>query len=327
MPSLSIIIPIYNIERYLEKCLDSVIYPEISDYEIIAVNDGSTDSSYLIACKYAEKYPELIRLIDKENGGLSSARNAGISASRGEYLQFLDSDDYLSENAVPEMLEAVKEGFDIGIFDFVSVDNGGRVLAFKKGCEREGVFTLEQYPQLIMAPPNACNKLWRKSLFTENGISFPEGLWFEDLATSPRLYIKARKIVSIQKTWYNYLFRAGSITNNSNTIRNLEMLQVCDIIFDYYRQAALFDRYKNELEYMAAYHELITSTTRVNLSDRKSPVQKKFLEYFLQNFPDYKSNPYIQSMPSKYKLLLKLITGGHLSSVHCIMSLNNMLRK
>ena len=105
MIKLSIVIPVYNVEKYLAKCLDSVIYPALDGYEVIVVNDGSTDGSGAIAAEYAAHYPGLLRLIEQENGGLGAARNTGLEAAEGEFVFFLDSDDSLREKAVPEMLE------------------------------------------------------------------------------------------------------------------------------------------------------------------------------------------------------------------------------
>ena len=96
MPKLTVMIPVYNVENYLKKCLDSVIYPELGDYEIVLVNDGSTDKSGEICDEYAQRFPALIRVITTPNGGLGKARDVGIDAARGEYILFLDSDDYLS---------------------------------------------------------------------------------------------------------------------------------------------------------------------------------------------------------------------------------------
>ena len=107
---LSIIVPVYNTAEYLPKCLDSVICPGVDSCEIIIVNDGSTDSSKTVAESYVNRYPELIRLITTENGGLGQARNVGIENAHGEYLLFLDSDDSLSDNAVPEIMEALAAG-------------------------------------------------------------------------------------------------------------------------------------------------------------------------------------------------------------------------
>ena len=136
---LSIIVPVYNTAEYLPKCLDSVICPGVDGYEIIIVNDGSTDSSKAVAESYVNQYPELIRLINTENGGLGQARNVGIENARGEYLLFLDSDDSLARNAVPEIMEALRQDYDIFIYDFVFVNPDGAVLSTEPGCRRQGV--------------------------------------------------------------------------------------------------------------------------------------------------------------------------------------------
>lgn len=324
MLNLSIIIPVYNVEKYLPACLDSVIYPELEGYEVIIVNDGSTDSSPAIAAAYTARNPALFRLITTENGGLGHARNTGLEAARGEYVQFLDSDDRLAENAVPEMLEALKGGFDIGIFDFVAVGEDGRVLSRIPGCARQGSFDLASYPELLFAPPNACTKIWRRELFS--GLRFPDRMWFEDLCTTPKLYLRAKKISFLPRPWYLYLQRTGSITKSADPCRNLEMIEACRILLAYFKEQGQFERYLPQLEYMLLYNELITSSTRVNLIDRKSPVQDALLEYYLSVFPNYRQNPYIQGMSGKLKLLLYLIERRKRLALNLVMRLNNALK-
>ena len=170
MIKLSVVIPVYNVEKYLAKCLDSVIYPERSDYEIIIVNDGSTDSSPNICHNYTEKFPELIKVLTTTNGGLGAARDVGIDAACGKYIVFLDSDDYLSPNAVPEMLSMLERDFDILFFDTRSISEDGRVLKYIQGCTPEGEFTLESFPELLFEMPSAWNKIYRRCLFTDNKI-------------------------------------------------------------------------------------------------------------------------------------------------------------
>lgn len=158
MPKLTVMIPVYNVEGYLAKCLDSVIYPELGDYEIVLVNDGSTDRSGEICAEYAARYPQLIRVITTENGGLGKARDVGIDNAAGEFILFLDSDDYLSENALPEMMELLKGDFDMCFFDIRSVNESGRLLKYMHGCSIEGEFTLDSFPELLFEMPSAWNK-------------------------------------------------------------------------------------------------------------------------------------------------------------------------
>ena len=319
---LSIIIPIYNVQDYLAACLDSVIDPGCGDYEIIAVNDGSTDRSPLILEEYAGRYAGLVKPVTTPNGGLGHARNTGIALAAGEYLLFLDSDDTLSPGAVREMLDALDGGFDVGVFDFVTVDAQGKELRYDRGCERGGDFLFSDFSALLLSPPNAVNKLWRKSLFTENGIRFPDRQWFEDLATIPRLYLRAGTIRYLARPWYRYLRRPGSITNNAGIERNREMLTAIQTVCDDYEAQGVSDEYCDELEAMAAYHELLTSSTRVNLLDPHSPVQDALLEDFTARFPDWRENPYLHTWPKKHRLLLSLIVHRQRLMLHGLLKLN-----
>ncbi len=324
---LSIIVPVYNVEKYLARCLDSLLVPGLEDYEIIAVNDGSTDSSGAILADYAARYPQRIKTVTTPNGGLGHARNTGLPLAGGDYVMFVDSDDSLRQGAVPEIMELLDGSFDILVFDFVSLNEEGRQLSRSYGCAKEGCFTLKEYPELLFDMPNACNKIWRRSLFTDTGIRFPDRLWFEDLATSPKLYLHCDRIRYVRRDWYLYLQRSGSITNNKAPERNLEMLTVIHSVLDHYRKSGCYEDYKPQLEYMAFYHELLTSSTRVNQIDPKSPVQDALLEDFLSLFPDYQKNKYVQNMPHKYKLLTDLIVHKRRKELHAVMKLNNIARR
>lgn len=326
MCKLSVIIPVYNVEKYLGKCLDSVIYPELGDYEIIIVNDGSTDGSLLLCEDYQRRYPQLIRLITTENGGLGAARDVGIDASSGKNILFLDSDDYLSPNALSEMLAMLDEEFDILFFDIRMVNEEGRMLKYIRGCGIEGEFTLESYPELLFEMPSAWNKIYRASLFKEHGIYYPGRVWYEDMYVTFKLYTKAKKFRSVRKPWHNYLQRVGSITNNANTQRNLEIIPAVNSMLDAFKAAGLYEKYEKQLEYSALYNQVITSIPRVNLADRKSAVQTKLFEDYVCKFPHYRDNRYTQTMSGKYKLILFLIERKCFFLLNAIMRSNNYIK-
>jgi len=323
---LSIIVPVYNTEAYVGKCLDSLIEPDLEDYEIIAVNDGSTDGSREVVRRYEEKYRPLIKVVDTPNGGLSHARNVGIEACEADYLLFIDSDDYVTRHAVREMMELLDRDFDIAVFDFVHVDESGKVTARFDGSERERAFTLEEEPEFLFCPHNAVNKIWKRSLFTDHGIRFAEGLWYEDLATSPTLYPLARSILPVHQAWYCYLQRQGSITNNRSTARNDEMITVAALVIRWYRETGRYDRYRDQLCYKFFYEEFLAAVCRANLIDPSSSVQAALRDDFIRNFPDYRENPYVRKAPKKYQLLDRLIRTGNWKTVHAIMSLNKTVK-
>ena len=326
MIKLSVIIPIYNVEDYLAKCLDSVILANETDYEIILVNDGSTDSSPAIAASYRDRYPDLIRLINTENMGLGSARNTGMANARGEFVYFLDSDDYLAPGAMRRMLDSLDRDFDICIFDSVTVDPSGHELQTVKGCTRETGIRLEEYPELLLQIPNVWNKIYRTSLFRNNGILFTPREWFEDLRTVLKLYAFTDKIIYIPEAWHRYLIRPGSITNSAKAERNREIITAVDDLRDFYREQGRFNELKNELDFLTFHAQFLTSSVRANLADPNSPVQELLLTDFLKKCPDFRKNPYVRQIPPKYRLLTWLLLHRRRRAVNLVMRLNKRLK-
>ena len=322
---LSIVIPVYNTRDYLAACLDSVLEPG-GDYEILIINDGSTDDSPEIAAAFEARFPGLIRVITTENGGLGAARNVGLENARGDYLLFVDSDDTLEKGALAEILDSLDGSYDIGIFDISQVNPAGELVERMTGCPRNGDFTLAEYPGLLFAYPSACNKIFRRSLFIDSGVRFPGRVWFEDLRTTPKLYPRAGRIRNLAKPWYRYLIRPGSITNNANTARNLEIIDAVEDTLEYYKEAGLYSQYQDELCYMAFYNGFLTASVRVNAADPKSEVQEQLLRWFLKRFPDWRENPYIRGLSRKHKLLTRLLMGRKRRIVHLIMKLNDFAK-
>ena len=328
MIRLSVVVPVYNVEKYLRQCLDSVIVPGTDEYEIVCVNDGSTDGSAKILEEYSEKHPELVRVITTVNGGLGAASNNGIKAAKGEYVGFLDSDDYLVPGAVEEMLGACRSNADLIIFDFNEVNDQGNLIAVKKGCSREeGVFTLESYPQLLFEYPSRANKLFKRALFEEHDIRYPSRVWFEDYRTNPKLYPLCRSIRYEGKAWYNYRQQENSITHGKNTERNLEIIDAAEDLLQYYEREGLFEKYREELEYSVFYNVLLTSTDRVNLINPKSDVQGKLLAYMRSRFPDYEKNRYVREMGMKYRLLHLLIKNRWYGLLHTVLTANGRRKR
>lgn len=334
MVKLSVVVPVYNVEDYVAKCLDSLLEPgrsrlaagEEPGYEIIAVNDGSTDSSGDIAAEYRRRYPELIRLITIENSGQGQARNVGMDAAAGEFLYFIDSDDYLVPGAMAELLEALEQDFDICIFDSIAVNTLGEELEHRPGCHCAGPLSLSFSPELLLENPDVWNKIFRRSLFMDNNIRFTPKVWFEDLRTVPKLYAYTDKTVYISKAWHRYVQRPDSVTNTSKVRRNLEIIPAVDELIGFYKSLGLYDRLKDVLEYLAFHSQFLTSSVRANLADWRSPVQDKLIGDFLSKHPAYKSNPYVRGMSTRHKALNFLLTHRMYLGVHILMKLNNKLK-
>ena len=211
---ISVIVPVYNLEKYIRQCLESVLNQTYRDLEILAVNDGSKDSSKEILDAYALKDPR-ITVLDKPNGGLSDARNCGMDHMTGEYVVFIDSDDVIDPDMVGHLLEAAeKTGSDIAVSDMEYFYEDGRT-----GYSDGGQFTctnVRETPGLIAINNSACNKLFRSELFLD--VRFPKGLWYEDLATIPILLCKAGSVVKVNEALYRYRQRSGSIINMTSVV-------------------------------------------------------------------------------------------------------------
>ena len=319
---LSIVIPVYNTRDYLPACLDSVLGADADDHEIIVVNDGSTDDSGIVAAGYAARFPARIRVITTENGGLGAARNVGLEAARGEFVFFLDSDDRLADGALTELLAELTPERDIVFFDFLSVDQEGKVLERLPGCKRTGAVNLGSYPELLSEYPSGCNKICRRSLFLDSGIRFPGRVWYEDLRTMPKLYPLTERIWSTGRAWYLYLVRPGSITKGAALERNLEIIDAVDDLLGYYKALGLYETYREQLEYVAFYNLFLTGSVRVCLGDPNSPVLSRLRQAFLDRVPGYADSAWYRALPKKHLLLTRLLLAGRYRTVAALMRLN-----
>ncbi|GAB6011601.1 glycosyltransferase family 2 protein [Viscerimonas tarda] len=213
---LSIIIPVYNVEKYLERCILSVVNQGVSDerYELIVVNDGSTDSSREILVRLKSEYP-VIRIIDKENGGLSSARNAAIQQATGEYLFFLDSDDWISAGSLSFLLNWVEEyPVDILLFGACEIyDSGKQVSLATNFSPNNKVMSVEDYLLNYTLRSSAWISLFSKRLLDENRITMKEGFLAEDDDFVVRIFSVAKEIVCNDRLIYYYYQRSDSISN------------------------------------------------------------------------------------------------------------------
>ena len=205
MPKVSIIVPIYNVEMYIEKCLETLVNQTLKDIEIILVNDGSKDGSAEIAKKYLKKYPEKIVYLEKENGGLSDSRNYGLPYAKGEYIAFLDSDDYVEENMYEEMYElAKKEDSDMVECNFYwsyprknKKDIGEKYYGKKQMLEKARVV--------------AWNKLYKKEIIDKAKVEFPKGLIYEDVEFFYKLVPYIENVSFVKEPLIYYVQRKNNL--------------------------------------------------------------------------------------------------------------------
>jgi len=236
-PKVSIIIPVYNAEKYLRRCIDSVLGQEYRDFELLLVNDGSTDTSGVICEEYAKK-DHRVRVTHKENTGVSDTRNLAISQARGKYLQFVDSDDWLTSDATRLLVKAAEEnGCDLVISDFYRVV--GERVSHKGDIETDGVMSREEFAAHMMEDPAdfyygvLWNKLYRRDIVEKHSICMEPCIsWCEDFLFNLEYILHAERFYALRVPVYYYVKTKGSLVSQGNSIaRTIKMKRM---VFEYY---------------------------------------------------------------------------------------------
>jgi glycosyltransferase involved in cell wall biosynthesis len=251
MPKISVIIPVYNVEPYLRKCLDSVIHQTLTDLEIICVNDGSTDGSLAILEEYAPK-DSRITIINQENQGIGNARNAGLDKASGKYIYFIDSDDWVEPDTLQKCITIMEEDSEIDLVGFGA-------FVEKEKVDDEQVKGAQQYHSLknsglfATSPENirqmvttVWNKIFKTEIIKKYQILFPEGLWYEDNAFYYEYYLHTKKIYILNEYLYHYLQRVGSIMWNTfqKKLPHFgDRLRIFDHIYKHYQKYDQLENY------------------------------------------------------------------------------------
>lgn len=275
MIKYSFIVPVYNTEKFLKKCLDSLVNQTYKDFEIIVVNDGSTDKSSSIISKYQKKYKNII-VIDKENEGLSMARNRGVQKSSGKYIIFVDSDDYVSNKLLEEVDKKIDDS-DILRFQIATEDeeytkiNEYHEEGFESMCGYDAFKYLSSYH---FVEPAWCYVI-RKNYYIENKFSFKKDVYHEDFGLIPHVIYKARKVKSIDFIGYYYIQRNGSIMNNNDYKKTVK--KAFDML-EQYKTMRLFakniNRKNNLDDYFLSY---ISNSVIVKARELKKDEKKVYI--------------------------------------------------
>lgn len=244
---VSIIIPAYNVGKYIQRCIESASNQTLQDIEIIVVIDGATDNTLEVATSCAKKDLRII-IIDKNNGGVSSARNTGLDVAQGEFVQYLDGDDWLELTASEELYTyAIKNNLDIVVSNFYKDDDNGNLSIFVDLPFNDILAGKECLTLLFKNTIQPCvwNKLIKKSLYRK--IYFPTYLSIgEDLATTSKLLYKAKRVGKLEKPFLHYIFNPKSLTNSVLKKKGFEAVLACNEIKSFLEKENDFDKYKEE---------------------------------------------------------------------------------
>ena len=260
MPKVSIIVPIYNVADYLPKCLDSILAQTLKDIEIICVNDGSTDSSLEILEKYA-KLDNRIKIVNQENAGVACARNAGLKAATGEYIGFVDSDDWI-EKETYAVAAAFMDKYDVEMVSWpanvISEDfdnDSKRITGIQKYHDAKAVglhnWDCSLYRKLTVT---LWNKLYKNSIIKENDIWFPVGFVHEDNEFITKYLLHCKKIYFSGQYYYNYMQRQNSVMSSNvyeeNTNSRLLLVDIFRNVYEYYKKYDALESYKELFNYI-----------------------------------------------------------------------------
>ena len=306
-PLLTVVIPVYNVEKYLKRCVESVLVQGWHNYDILLVDDGSTDRSPQICDDYVKVY-DFISVIHKENGGLSEARNTGISQAKGEYVYFPDSDDWLEPDAfmaLAEVLESQK--FDIISFnrEFVKGEEDAIVSEPEVTQVFEGKDAFVQMLKHSYITGFANDKIYKKSLFIDNNISFPKGKYYEDLGTNYKLFLSAENVFATNQKYYHYLIdNPDSITQSWNEQKFSDMFEFYKDIF--YSDFVRSRLNQEELQISQLYY--VNGLIHILASLYKSKLDKKYIDITNQVKQELLKNgvalSQMKGQPNKLKYIL-----------------------
>ncbi len=320
MCELTIVVAIYNVEKYLDKCLESLSKQSAKDYEVWCINDGSTDNSRDVILKYVNDNKRF-KLFDKENGGLSDARNYGLERCNSKYISFVDGDDFVSFDYVEEILRHM-EDVDMLVFaynQYYLMDDKKEKIDLRID---EGIYNLKDKKKLLAYTPNAAwNKAYRTSLFKDNDIIYPFGYRHQDLGTTPKLLLRANKICYIDRPLYNYLIdRPNNITAQIDN-KLYHIIDMAKEVMNYYQKENVYKEYIDEFEYLIKRNFIQSLRKAMKLKDINfvykfiDDVFKVEKEYFKDSGHKYKiveedgDDVYLSKIKCKFYYLYRKLRG------------------
>lgn len=297
---VSIIVPVYNVESYLEKCLTSLVNQTLKDVEIIIINDGSTDGSQKIIDKFKKKYNN-IKSIKQENKGQAIARNIALKNCTGEYITYVDSDDYVELDMMEKLYKNVeKDKYDIVISDIIKEEENKSYI-FKNYWQ----VSKDINKNFMTSHMGPVARLYKREFLINNNFKFLEGVIYEDLGSIPILGMYTDKIIYVDKAYYHYVIRAGS--SMKQTKYNKKMEDIFKVMNNLSKK--IDKQYSEELEYLYIEHLLYSASLRF-IEFNKKDMLLKIKNIMHDKYPNYKKNIYYKNKSIKFKIICFLSYNG-----------------
>lgn len=309
---LSIIVPVYKVEEYLGECVDSLLSQTIDDYEIILVDDGSPDNSGKIADEYAAANPDMIRVLHIDNGGQGRARNFALDIAKGDFVGFVDSDDWVTHDMYEKMYtRAAETGADVVVCDFME--------RFADG--RESMLPASLQDNWLGSAGSSCNKIFRRSLV--GALRFPVGLWYEDFYFSALMLLRSKHTEFIAEPLYIYRRGQESTMHNNNAAKNLDMLTIMDML----EKEMVPAGYKDDFEFFLVNHVLLDSISRLAKQDapERKEVIGKLRQYVQAKIPKLSGCGSYKKESRKRRLIMWMNYHGLEDAGQFILKINQTL--
>ena len=309
---LSIIVPVYKVEEYLGECVDSLLSQTIDDYEIILVDDGSPDNSGKIADEYAAANPDMIRVLHIDNGGQGRARNFALDIAKGDFVGFVDSDDWVTHDMYEKMYtRAAETGADVVVCDFME--------RFADG--RESMLPASLQDNWLGSAGSSCNKIFRRSLV--GALRFPVGLWYEDFYFSAVMLLRSKHTEFIAEPLYIYRRGQESTMHNNNAAKNLDMLTIMDML----EKEMVPAGYKDDFEFFLVNHVLLDSISRLAKQDapERKEVIGKLRQYVQAKIPKLSECGSYKKESRKRRLIMWMNYHGLEDAGQFILKINQTL--
>lgn len=285
LPIISIIIPVYNVEEYIRNCLDSLLNQNCENYEIICVNDGSTDSSPQILDDYASNNSN-IRVFHQENKGVSVSRNTGIGIAQGEYILFVDSDDWIEENTLEELVKRTRANLhDMICFNGRLFHENSKIFEADRDFDEESLSGWEYYNKYAIQSRRfhfvcVVLRLYKRKFLTENELWFKAGVFHEDNLFTPIACYHARSVLILNKVLYTYRIRTGSIMQRKSLKRIQDKVLVNNELSNYFISIKNIQKDKLYIilasDYINIHYQIMTGEFKDHLKDLKRGINYKY---------------------------------------------------
>ena len=308
---LSVIVPVYNVEKYLEECVDSLLNQTMKDLEIFLVDDGSTDRSGAIADRFAKENPDRVHTLHLNNGGQGRARNAALPMAQGDYIGFVDSDDWIERDMYEKMLDRAEQtGADVVVCDFLE--------HYADGREQTLPACFQDHP--LSAAGSSCNKIFRRSLVGD--LRFPEGLWYEDFYFSAVMLLRSKRTEFIPEPLYVYRRGQESTMHNNNARKNLDMLKIMELI-----EREIGPDKREDFDFLVINHVVLDSISRLARQDApdKAEVIRAFRRYAHEKIPHLTKCPSFRAETRNRRIIMFLNYHGLEQAAQLILRVKNRI--